>query len=161
MGRLRHGLSDGMALSLDLIGVTRQSKMAFGGKGALRLRLTDGFAVEAGFGAMDDSDGKSLGADIAAVVGTHDADAAWNLYAAIRLSGALSVTENLDPDTASELSPNALLAFGTAGAVARLSPWARLVFEGGAAGIFVRGYDDVGLGLYLGTGLLFDVSPGG
>jgi hypothetical protein len=159
MTRWRHSLVEDFDLGVDVMGVDRQSKMTITGKGALRIRLVENMRLELGLGAANDSDGKSLGADVALIGGTVNAIRVWNFYGGVRGLGALSVTvdERPNDETGVDRSPSALLYLAIFGAQARLDDWATIVFEGGVGRVHVGGSNDVGLALYGGAGVVFVV----
>ena len=56
-------------------------------KAALRYQATRGLRLEGGAGAADGGDGRSVNADLAAVIGTNGhPENTWNYYASIRLA---------------------------------------------------------------------------
>lgn len=152
IGRWRYGISEQVDAGIDVLGVQRMDRMAFMGKGAVRIRIADYARVDVGLGAVDDSFGKSIGGDLGIVIGTVDTASPWNYYCGLQTAGAVSVT-NQD-----EL-PSTFYLLGIAGTAARPVPWMSLIFEGGMGPIVVDGHGDIGLGLYLGAGMLFNIPP--
>jgi hypothetical protein len=158
-GRWRIGLSDRLETGVDVFGMARGDKGTFTGKLAGKLQLRPLLAFEIGLGAADDSDGKSLGADLGAIVGGQAGRSAWAPYGALRVSGGLAVTERRDDEGNVLTPPHALLVLGSVGAAVRLCDFARFVIEGGYGGIFVNGHEDAGQALYVGVGLLVTARP--
>jgi hypothetical protein len=60
-------------------------------------------------------------------------------------------------DESASVKPDVLYVIGSAGAVARPAEWVQFLFEGGMGPIFVRGQKDIGIGIYIGTGITFDI----
>jgi hypothetical protein len=164
MGGYRHGLTDELDLGVDALGVQHSDKGTMAFKVALRQALTPRLRLEVGVGAADDSDGKSLSYDLALVAGTRHADAPWNHYGAVRTVGAFGLRGDVccgAGATGTQAPPSSFLILGTAGAAARLTESLRLVFEGGAGPLWVRGRREVGVAFYYGVGLLADLGARG
>jgi hypothetical protein len=160
LGRYRFGLTDRLDLGADVLGYQRGNKGGLSGMIDGKARVARWVAVELGLGAADDSDGKSLGFQTGLILGS-DRRAVWDLYGALRFGGALGLTHNpIDSNDPTTLgAQDALFGLGTLGASARVLPCARFLFEVGYGLLFVRRNPDVGQGLYLAVGMLFDV-PG-
>jgi hypothetical protein len=84
-GRMRRGLTDRLDLGADLLVAQHQDKGTATAKIALRYRLRERLRLEAGVGGADDSDGKSLNADIAITTGTIR-NTTWNCFASLRVA---------------------------------------------------------------------------
>ena len=94
-------------------------KGTFTGKLALRARVRRWLSAEAGLGAADDSDGKSLGGDRGST---------WDAYGALRAAGSVAVTnQNVNGKPGAQ---DAAFALASAGATARVSDAIRLRFRG-------------------------------
>jgi hypothetical protein len=111
-------------------------------KAALRYQATRGLRLEGGAGAADGGDGRSVNADLAAVIGTNGhPENTWNYYASIRLAGSHGCINLLCLPAASapgSRPPGALMPLGVIGASARVSDTAHFVMEAGLGWIFSR-----------------------
>jgi hypothetical protein len=156
-GRWRLGLTDRLDLGLDVLGAQYADMGAFTGKLALRGRIHRLVSLEVGAGGDDDSRVRSVHADGAVIAGGELPGSRWSLYGAARVAGAIAVTSNVEGDSGETLFPHAVFAFGTLGAAARLSDWARFIAEAGMGyiGVAGGGLPRDGLGIYVGVGVLF------
>jgi len=87
--RWRRGVSNRIDLGFDVV-ADNQSDGSFGAtaKVAMRYQVNPGFRLEAGLGAADEGDGRSVNADLAATIGTRNSDRTWNYYTSFRLAGS-------------------------------------------------------------------------
>ena len=88
-GRLRYGVTDGVDVGADVIGVVRGDKQALTGKVAVRWNPVPYLRLEVGGSAADDSDGKALGGDLAAIIGTPERAGLWRFYGGLRAAAAV------------------------------------------------------------------------
>jgi hypothetical protein len=160
--RWRRGLSNRFDLGFDLL-TDNQSDGSFGAtaKIALRYQVNPGFRLEAGLGAADEGDGRSVNADLAATIGTRNLDSTWNYYTSLRLAGSHGC---LNPLCASWLGlagsgppPGAILPLGVIGSSAHISDNSSFIMETGLGGIFSRQHPATGVYLHFSFGVLFDV----
>jgi hypothetical protein len=161
LARWRRGLSNRVDLGFDVL-ADNQSDSSFGAtaKVAARYQATPGFRLEAGLGASDEGDGRSVNADMAAAIGTRNLARTWNYYASLRVAGShgctgLFCTGSLSGTNAAP--PGAILPLGSIGSVARISGNASFIMEGGLGGIFSREHPSTGVYIHLTFGVLFDV----
>jgi hypothetical protein len=158
-GRMRHGMTDRMDLGADILVVQHQDKGTATAKLALRYQARPRLRLEAGIGGADDSDGKSLNADIAITTGTLPA-ATWNRFAALRVAAAHGYPGNVCcfvGATGTNVPPGNYLALGSIGATARVGDSARFVYEAGFGRVWTRFTDRGELGrlFYLSIGITF------
>jgi hypothetical protein len=156
--RFRRGLSDRFDLGFDLAADNRADGTQAGtAKVAVRYRVTDGFRLEGGLGAADGGDGRNVNGDVAAVIGTHNPNKAWNYYMSLRL-GAARGCVNCGQDI--NHAPGALVPLGAMGTTARVSGNVRFVMEAGLGEIFARQYSAPAGYVHLSFGILFDIGQG-
>ncbi|MEZ5064060.1 MAG: hypothetical protein R3B81_04955 [bacterium] len=143
-GRYRRGISADWDLGVDVMGLTRTDAGTLGLKLAARRALAERWRAELGFGAADDSDGKSLGVDVGVTWGTVRRRP-WNLYASVRAAGVKGYAGNVifssdTPDPEDAIAPPDTF-FGVLGlgATGRLSDSQEFVFEVGVGGIAPEG----------------------
>ena len=159
-GRWRYGVTDRLDLGVDLMGVQHAADATVTAKGAARYALRPRLRVEAGLGAADDSQGKSLHGDAGVTTGTLRPDATWNFYTSLRAAAARGYPGRVccqSGATGDAAPPNSIIALGAIGATARVVPGIRFVVEGGYGPVWVKGRHDSGEVVYLGMGLLLDV----
>lgn len=157
--RWRRGVSNRIDLGFDVV-ADNQSDGSFGAtaKVAMRYQVNPGFRLEGGVGAADEGDGRSVNADLAAVIGTRNVDKTWNYYTSFRLAasrgcGGLFCTGLLP----GALLPGAIVPLGVIGSSARISDNASFIMETGLGGIFSREHPASGVYLHFSFGLQFDV----
>jgi hypothetical protein len=164
-GRYRRGVAENVDVGADVLAGQHGQYVFVTTKLAARFRAAEHLRIEVGMGAADDSLGKSLNGDIAAVVGTARTDRVWNYYAAARALGAKGFrgdlgSGNVNPDDQTTIAPaDALVGVFTLGTSARTSQNGRIAFEGGVGPEFVRGEKNVGIAFYFGGAMLFDIGP--
>jgi hypothetical protein len=161
LARWRRGLGDRIDLGFDVLADNR-SDGTFGAtaKVAVRYFIQPGLRLEAGLGAADEGDGRSVNADVAATIGTTSLDRTWNYYSSFRLAGShgctgLFCTGSLAGTNAAP--PGAILPLGAIGSSAHISQSASFIMEGGLGGIFSREHPGTGVYVHLSFGVLFDV----
>jgi len=159
--RWRRGLSDRIDLGFDVVG-DQQSDGSFGAtaKVAGRYQVNPGFRLEAGLGAADEGDGRSVNADVAATIGTRNPGQTWNYYTSLRVAGSHGCATLLCAGSlagAGAILPGAILPLGVIGASARISENSSFIMEGGLGGIFSREHPGPGVYIHLSFGVLFDV----
>jgi len=159
--RWRRGLSNRIDLGFDVVG-DQQSDGSFGAtaKGAVRYQVNPGFRLEGGLGAADEGDGRSVNADLAATIGTRNADRIWNYYTSFRLAGSHGCTGLFCAGSlagGNAAPPGAILPLGVIGSSARISENTSFIMEGGLGGIFSREHPGSGIYIHLSFGVLFDV----
>jgi hypothetical protein len=157
LGRWRQGLGSGFDLGLDALGARHADKGTFTFKVAGRCQLGEHTRLEAGVGGADDSDGKSLNADLALTLGT-TSRRSWNFYTSLRLAAAKGFPGDLF-GTGTTAPPDDVLGIAAVGASGRISNTGQFVAEAGIGPALVRGTRDIGVVIYVGAGLLFDVGP--
>ena len=160
--RWRRGIATRADLGFDAQ-VADQSDGVLTGtaKFAARLRATRGLRLEAGMGAADSGDGRSVNADLAAVIGTNrHPEYTWNYYTSLRLAashGCFNLFCYPGSGAPGARAPGAILPLGAIGATARVSDTTRVVMEAGLGGIFSQQQPDTGYYVHFALGLLFDV----
>lgn len=160
LGRWRTGLSSKLDIGIDVMGVQHGGNGTFTFKPAIRYQAADCLRVEAGVGAADDSDGKSIGGDLGFVVGTAREHTPWDFYGALRFAGSLGFNDkNHRTARAGENEPPSDAGFGllSAGSSARISPSSRFITEAGFGVVYVSKTREYGQMMYLSVGVLFDV----
>jgi len=157
--RWRRGVSNRIDLGFDVV-ADNQSDNSFGAtaKVALRYQVNPGFRLEGGLGAADEGDGRSVNADLAAVIGTRNLDKTWNYYTSFRLAAShgcagLFCTGWLP----GAVPPGALVPLGVIGSSARISDNSSFIMETGLGGIFSREHPAPGVYLHFSFGVQFDV----
>jgi hypothetical protein len=155
--RWRRGLSDRIDLGFDLL-TNSQTDGSLGatGKVAMRYQVTESLRLEGGLGAADGGDDGDVNADLAGVIGTHNADKTWNYYMSLRL-GASRGCVNCGGSKGTNHAPGALVPLGVVGTTARISDQAKFVMETGLGGIFARQYSAPVGYIHLSFGVLFYV----
>lgn len=159
MGRWRYGLSDRMDLGADLMGAAHGKTGTFNGKVAARYRLSDRARLEAGIGAADNSDGKSLNADLALTLGNEVEGRVWSRYLSLRAAAAKGYPENvlnLAPEGDIPPPPDALFGLANLGVTGRIAENQRVFFESGV-GYIAPARERGGVLLFWGIGMLFDI----
>ena len=160
LGRWRTGLSDKLDVGIDVMGVEHSGNGTFSFKPAVRYQAADHLRFEAGVGAADDSEGKSVGGDLGFVVGTTRDRAPWNFYGALRFAGSLGFNDkNHRTARPGENDPPSDAGFGllSVGASASISPTSQFITEAGFGLVYVGRTKEYGQMMYLSVGLLFDV----
>jgi hypothetical protein len=147
--RWRHGLGESTDLGIDLAGFKYSDKGTLTGKLALRNRVGRHWRFESGLGAADDSQGKSVSAELGITWGTVTPHT-WNYYASFRAAGVLGL--NLDDAE----PPDALFVGATVGTQATILANQHFIFEGGG-GLIAPRAADVGGALIVSAGLQFRV----
>ena len=162
MVRWRRGWGERLDLGfdgeVDTQGGTNGGTIKF----AARYAVTHGFRVEGGVGTSDTGfAGRSINADVAAVIGTTREDRTWNYYTSLRLAGSRGCNGLFcaGVDTAGYHNPGALVLLGAIGATARVSQHAEFVMEAADAEIFSRELPDPERAGYVhfSIGILFKV----
>lgn len=159
--RYKRGLSDQFDLGVDWAGATRNDGLFVSGKIAARYQMTKNQRLELGFGAADDSDGKSLNVDFAYTIGTTK-DRTWNYYSSLRFGYAHGYPGNavfsdqtpLEQDTL--VPPNTIFTIINVGAQAEINKNQKFIFEGGYGRIFPSG-EKSGPAFFVSAGLLFNI----
>lgn len=159
-GRWRTGIRDRLDLGADLMVVQHNDKGTATGKIALRYQLRPRLRLEAGVGGADDSDGKSLNADLGLTTGTIR-DSIWNRFASLRVSAARGYPGNVccfGGASGTNVPPGNYLLVGSIGATARVAENARFVYEGGFGGVLTHFSDrsEIGRVFYINVGVLFN-----
>jgi len=160
--RWRRGIASRTDLGFDLL-ISDQADETIDAttKIAGRYQATPGLRLEGGIGAADGGDGRSVNADVAAVIGTYKhLENPWNYYTSIRLAGSHGCINLLCLPTQSAPGgrpPGALVPLGVIGATARVSDVARFVMEAGLGGIFSREQPTSGIYFHLSFGVRFNV----
>lgn len=160
--RWRRGIGDRFDLGFD--GEVDTQGGTNGGtiKVAARYQVTHGFRVEAGVGTSDTGfAGRSINADLAAVIGTTNESRTWNYYTSLRLAGSRGCNGLFcaGVDSAGSHNPGAVLVVGAIGATARVSEHAKFVMEAADGAGFSRELPDperVG-SVHFTIGILFNV----
>lgn len=161
MGRYNYGVTDRFDLGFDFMGISRIDGGTMAVKLASRYQLNPHLRAEAGFGAADDSDGKSLAADIGLTVGTRR-EKPWNFYSTVRFAGAKGYPGNIifaDETPLEEDSvppPDTFFALLNFGAEGRITQKQMFVFEGGYGYVFPEG-QQAGPAFYYSAGLVFRI----
>jgi hypothetical protein len=158
-GRMRRGLTDRLDLGADLLVAQHQDKGTATAKIALRYRLRKRLRLEAGVGGADDSDGKSLNADIAITTGTIR-NTTWNRFASLRLAGAHGYPGDVccfGGASGTNVPPDNYLLIAAIGASARVGEVARFVYEAGFGDVLTHFTDrhETGRVFYLSMGVVF------
>jgi hypothetical protein len=159
--RWRRGMSNRIDLGFDVL-ADNQSDGSFGAtaKVAVRYQVNPGFRLEAGLGAADEGDGRSVNADLAATIGTRNLGRTWNYYTSLRLAGSHGCAGLFCAGSlagANAAPPGAILPLGVVGSSARISENASFIMETGLGGIFSREHPGPGIYVHLSFGVLFDV----
>lgn len=155
MMRFRRAMTDRFDFGFDIL-LNIQADKTIGGtpKVAVRYLVTPGFRLEGGVGVADGGDGRDLNADLAAVLGTHNAAENWNYYMSLRLAGSRGC---LTCGANTNHAPGALVPLGVIGATARVSDNTRFVMEAGTGEIFARQYSSPAPYAHLFCGIQFDI----
>jgi hypothetical protein len=160
LARWRRGLTSRSDIGFDVL-IANGNNLAGTTKVAMRYQATKGLRLEEGVGFSDGGSGRSVNADLAAVIGTYNhPDDTWNYYASIRLGGShgcnnlLCIGSQGPPESD---PPGALIPLGAVGATARVSDTARFVMEGGIGEHISRQQPTSGVYLHISFGLLFNV----
>lgn len=159
MGRWRTGVTDRLDLGADMMGAAHGDTGTFNAKVAARYQLLPRARLEAGVGAADNSDGKSLSAEMALTLGSNDPARTWNRYLSLRGAAAKGYPENvlgLGPEGDIAPPPDALFGLVNLGTTGRISPNQRVFFEAGVGYIAPRG-ETPGPLIFWGVGLLADI----
>jgi hypothetical protein len=128
-------------------------------KFAVRQRVAKGLRLEGGAGTADSgAAGRSINADVAAVIGTTHEDSPWNYYASLRV-GASHGCVNLVCLGGSGLghNPGGIVPLGVIGASARVAGNIHFIMEGGLGEVFSREHPDPNVYIHLSFGAQFEV----
>ncbi|MBX2818279.1 MAG: hypothetical protein KTR29_01320 [Rhodothermaceae bacterium] len=162
LGRWRYGLSDQFDLGADIMGARHASRGTVTLKIAGRYQASSTTRLEAAFGAADDSNGKSLHAELGFTLGRIKEDRFWNRYISFRVAGAKGypgdvIFSDQTPDPEDKIAPpDAFISLINIGSTGRISKNQHFFIEGGYGYIFPRAQDS-GPVIYWGVGLLFDI----
>ncbi len=160
LARWRTGISSKFDAGFDVMGVQHGENGTFTFKPAVRYQATDRLRIEASVGGASDSDGKSIGGDLAFVTGTVRENRPWNFYGALRFAGSLGFNDKYHRTArAGENGPPSDAGFGllSLGSSAHISPTSSFVTETGFGLVYVRKTGEYGQMYYLGIGILFDM----
>lgn len=162
LARYRYGIAEKTDFGADFSGASRNDGQYFALKLASRHQLTEKTRLELGFGAADDSDGKSLNWDVAYTIGTVK-DKPWNYYTSLRLAYAKGYPGNAVrlPGQSAQSSdsippPNTFFALVNLGAQGEISPNQKIIFEGAYGYIFPEN-ESKGPAFLISAGLLFTI----
>ncbi len=111
---------------IDAIGVVRNDKGTFTTKLVGRYQLHNDFRLEVGLGVADDSDGKSLNADVALTWGTIKQNN-WNYYASLRFGAAKGYPGNVF-GSGDQIPVDALFPIVNLGAQGHVSDTQKFIF---------------------------------
>ncbi|SRR5579871_4011748 len=155
-GRWRQGLGDRFDLGLDVMGLRYSDKGSLTLKLAGRYGLDPHWRLEAGIGTADDSNGRSLNAELGITLGTVGAEKPWNYYTSLRFAGAHGFPGGFF-GSGDSAPPDDAMVLGAIGASGRISDNERFIIEGGYGLSVVdgQGGNNPGQLVYLGTGLQF------
>ena len=162
LGRWRYGLSDRFDLGADIMGAQHGERGTFTLKIAGRYRTTSSSRLEAAFGAADDSNGKSLHAELGLTLGKIQENRFWNRYISFRVAGAKGypgdvIFADQTPLPEDQIAPpDALFSLVNVGTTGRISRNQHFFIEGGFGYIFPD-QEAPGPIIYWGVGLLFDI----
>ena len=156
-GRYKYGIHEKFDLGVDMLGVKRNSGLAFTFKGAVRYQLHKNIRLEFGLGAADDSNGKSLNGDFAATFGTRR-DKPWNYYSSLRFGYANGFPGNVIFSTSNSSDtiapPNTLFGVLNVGTQGNIGENQKFIFEGGYGYIFPKEQSAAPV-FYVSAGLFF------
>ena len=161
MGRFNYGVTDRLDLGFDFMGISRIDGGTMAMKLASRYQLSPHLRAEAGFGAADDSDGKSLAADLGLTFGTLR-ERPWNFYGTLRFAAAKGYPGNVIFEDQTPLPedqvapPDAIFTLLNFGAEGRITKHQMFVFEGGYGYVFPEGHE-AGPAFYYSAGLVFRI----
>lgn len=162
LGRWRYGLNDRFDIGADIMGAQHADRGTFTLKIAGRYRATSSTRLEAALGAADDSNGKSLHAELGLTLGKIQEDRFWNRYISFRVAGAKGypgdvIFADQTPLPEDKIAPpDALFSLVNIGTTGRISSNQQFFIEGGFGYIFPD-QEDPGPIIYWGVGLLFDI----
>jgi hypothetical protein len=158
--RWRRGVGDKTDIGFDWeLSNTAGNGIIGTAKFAVRQRIAKGLRLEGGVGTADSGFlGRSINADVAAVIGTTNVDSPWNYYASLRV-GASHGCINLVCLGGSGLghNPGGIVPLGAIGASARVADNVHFIMEGGLGGVFAREHPDPNIYIHLSFGVQFDV----
>jgi hypothetical protein len=161
LARWRRGLSSRTDLGFDLLIASNQTILAGTTKAAMRYQATKGLRLEGGVGFSDGGTGRSVNADLAAVIGTYKhPENTWNYYASLRLGGSHGCVNLLclPAESAPGIRPpGALIPLGVIGATARVSDTTHFVMEAGLGEHVSQQQPSSGMYLHFSFGVLFNV----
>jgi hypothetical protein len=160
--RWRHGVTDRSDLGFDVLTSDEANgNLESTTKVAARYRATRGLRLEGGVGTSDGGDGRSINADVGAVIGTNrHPDNTWNYYASLRVAGSHGCFNLLcagGMGAAGSRPPGAIIPLGVIGSTARVSDTTHFVMEAGLGDIQSRQQPNTGLYVHLSFGVLFNV----
>jgi hypothetical protein len=155
-GRWRYGISNRFDLGADFQGAEHSSDQVLAVKLAARYALLRNLRLEAGVGLGDDTEGKSLNAEVGATAGIPTMDKNWESYASIRLAAAHGYAGKVF-GLGTSVPPGALVPMASFGATAHVAENMRWIFEAGGGGILSREHLNAGMFVYVSTGLSFTV----
>lgn len=159
--RWRTGLTKGVDAGVDLVGYQRGDARGITVKPSVRRRVTDWVRLEAGLSGADDSQGKSVGAELGVVCGRPGtSETRWRYYGAFRTAGALGLNgdwQRHPADGQADRLKDALFLLVSAGATGRLSSSSRFLIEGGYGRVFIEREHNAGNAIYVAFGLLGEI----
>ena len=157
-GRYNHGLGRGWDLGVDVASVVHSSDGTFTVKLQGRRSLGPTFRLEGGLGAGDDSDGKSLHADVALTAGTANGGP-WDAYTSLRFGGALGYPGDvIFGEGVGEDPADAWFGAFVLGAQGEVSARQSVLLEGAFGSIRPVGHDPA-LFFYMLIGMRFQIGP--
>ena len=162
LGRWRYGLSDRLDIGADVMGAQHADRGTFTLKVAGRYQSSAYSRLEAAFGAADDSNGKSLHAELGITIGKIQEDRFWNRYISFRLAGAKgypgdAIFSDQTPLVEDQIAPpDALFSLINMGTTGRISSNQHFFIEAGFGYIFPA-KEEPGPIIYWGVGILFDI----
>jgi hypothetical protein len=155
-GRWRSGLSNHFDLGVDFQGGEHSSYQVLAVELAARYELLRKLRLEGGLGVGDDTEGKSLNAEVGATMPVRHFDQSWDSYASLRLAGAHGYAGSAF-GIGTNVPPGAIVPMGSFGATAHVAENMRWVFEAGGGGILSREHLNAGMFVYVSVGLNFIV----
>ncbi|MGH1364637.1 MAG: hypothetical protein ACRBF0_13835 [Calditrichia bacterium] len=160
-GRYKYGLGEKTDLGIDFMGIIRQDEGAMALKLAHRYQLANHIRLETGFGAADDSDGKSLGADLGLTAGTLR-NKPWNFYSTLRVAvakgypGDIVFSDGMGSDEDSVAPPDTWFTLLNLGAEGQIDDRQRFIFEVGYGYLFPYNSKRTPA-FYFSSGLIFSI----
>ena len=158
--RWRRGVADKTDIGFDWeISNTAGNGQIGTVKFAVRQRVARGLRLEGGVGTADSGiAGRSINADVAAVIGTTHEESTWNYYASLRVAASHGCI-NLVCLGGSGLdhNPGGIVPLGVIGASARVADNIHFIMEAGMGEVFSREHPDPVSYIHLSFGVQFDV----
>jgi hypothetical protein len=155
-GRWRSGLSNRFDLGVDFQGGEHSSYQVLAVELAARYQLLEKLRLEGGIGVGDDTEGKSLNAEVGATMPVRQFGKSWDSYASVRLAGAHGYAGSAF-GIGTNVPPGAIVPMGSFGATAHVAENMRWIFEAGGGGILSREHLNAGMFVYVSVGLNFMV----